>query len=95
MTKINEAQIQPASAPEPQPITDAQALMFLHDGCQRLTNLWLAMRDLDEWSKVFDQRGGAVTFGNDALTVVYFNNDLQAIIDATKQATIARLRTDI
>lgn len=88
----------PAAAPEPVTVTDAEALQFLYDGRQRLTALGVAARQLREWTEVFERRGGAAVYGDDALEIVYFSNDVQALLDANeaaKRATIARLRTDI
>lgn len=99
-TDLTEAQIQelqqpPTKGDATQAVTDPVSLSFIFDGRQRLTAAWLALRSLREWADAYEQRGGWEKFGDDATAIVYFNNDLQAIIDATKQATIARLRTDI
>lgn len=103
--QMTEAEIQRAqqaemavSAVEPFALTDAQILQFVFTGRERFTAAWVAVRMLREWSESFDQRGGADVFGNDALEIVYFNNDLQVLIGekgSAKRASFARLRTDI
>jgi hypothetical protein len=86
----------PLAAPGPVGVTDAEALQFVYDGRQRITALAVAVRNLREWVDVFEQRGGAAVYGEDALAMVYLYNDLQAgFLDATKRALFARLRTDI
>ena len=106
---MTEAEIQaaqqPAAAPEPaaaavEPFvpTDAQAIQFVYMGRERLTAVWAGITALREWSESFDVRGGAPVFGNDALEIVYFSNDLQTLIGdagSAERATFARLRTDI
>lgn len=80
------------------PVLDAAALQFVYDGRQRLTAAAVAIRQLREWADVFEQRGGLAVYGNEALEIVYFSNDLQMMMDdkeASKRAAVSRLRTDI
>lgn len=92
---MTAAAVEPAATPTPLTVTDAQALQFVYDGRQRLTDVAEALRALGQWAATFEQRGGAEIYGNDALEMVYFYNDFQALMNATRQATVARLRTDI
>lgn len=76
-------------------MTPEQIAQFTETGKQALTRLVAAIYDLQIWSEAFEQRGGQPTFGNDALEIVYINNEIQALLTAPRKATIARLRTDV
>lgn len=96
VTPASAPQVTPIAAPQPQPVTDAEALQFVYDGRQRMTALAVAIRNLREWADVFEQRGGAAVYGEDALAMVTLYDDLQTgFLDATKRALFGRLRTDI
>jgi hypothetical protein len=68
---------------------------FVDTGCNLLTNLATAAENLLKYSSSFEARGGAETFGNDALEIVYISNGLQTFLTPEFRATIARLRTDL
>jgi hypothetical protein len=89
------AEVAPALAPGPIVITDPEALQFVYDGRQRLTALGLALRNLREWSEVFELRGGAAVYGEDALGIVYLYNAMAAFATEDRMAVFRRLRTDI
>lgn len=98
---IQVAQAQAEPLPMPQavpgaiPVTDAEALQFIYDGRQRLTALGVALRNLREWSEVFELRGGAVVYGDDALAMVYLYNAMDEFATDERMAIFRRLRTDI
>lgn len=68
---------------------------FIRNGQSALTNLATADENLQRWSASFEQRGGVVVFGEDALQIVYLANDLAAWMTPERAATIARLRLDV
>lgn len=76
-------------------MTVEEIKQFQDKGRQALTRLAAAIYDLQIWSEAFEQRGGQPTFGDDALEIVFLNNDVQALLTPTRKATIARLRTDV
>lgn len=89
------SEIQAAASPGQITISDAEALQFVHEGRMRLTALGVSLRNLREWAEVFEQRGGAESYGNDALAMVYLNNEMQQFATTEKQSLFARLRTDM
>jgi hypothetical protein len=76
-------------------MTQDEVQRFLHEGCQRLTNLNIAIRQLDDWAGSFALRGGMEVFGNDAALIAGINNKVQATIESSDRATVARLRLDV
>jgi hypothetical protein len=76
-------------------LTEEQRAAFVQAGQVRLTNLNLAIRQLDDWADAFVLRGGMAVFGNDAALIALVNEKVQKAIDDTDRATVARLRTDV
>jgi hypothetical protein len=68
---------------------------FVMTGRNALTILGQAAEMLKRWSDSFEQRGGGAVFGDDATQIVYLANDLAVWLTPERQATIARLRTDV
>lgn len=75
-------------------MTEEEKITFISKGKEGLTALAYAARVLAEWAAVFEARGGAGTYGDDALAMVYLSNSLQEFLTPERQATIARLRSD-
>lgn len=74
---------------------DAEAKSFVAEGRLRLTNLYNAIRNLDDWSDSFMVRGGTDVYGPDAALMAGINDKVQTAIALEDRATVARLRTDV
>jgi hypothetical protein len=72
-----------------------EAASFLAQGRSILTSQAASMETLNTWSQSFDIRGGQPVYGDDALAIVTFSNDLQAWLTPERAAVIARYRTDV
>lgn len=75
-------------------MTPEETEAFVNKGRDGITALAFAARLLAEWSASFEARGGQPVYGDDALLMVYLNNDLQVFLNADRKTTIARLRAD-
>jgi hypothetical protein len=76
-------------------MTPEEVDAFLQNGRGSLTGLTLNMEKLANWSSSFDERGGQPVYGDDALNIVTFNNELQDWLTPARRATISKYRTDV
>lgn len=76
-------------------MTPDEVATFVTSGQNYMSTFAIGVEQMARWAQSFEQRGGAETFGDDALQIVYLTNDLQEFLTPERRATIARLRSDV
>lgn len=73
----------------------AEIDQFVMSGRSALTVFAAGAEALERYRASFEARGGTPVFGDTALEIVVFANDLDAFMTPEHRATVAKLRTDI
>ena len=76
-------------------LTPEEIKTFTFNGSMAMTSMANGGDQMAKWAQSFEARGGADTYGNDALELVYLSNDFQAWLTPERKATIAKYRTDV